>query len=83
MFDAKMCELPLNVEFMAKVNYCNLGSQLHQAGVRDNDLIKCKMLSVDSDNPRVLFMLGAGDLIVFCDTEHAQSSIVYYGLTHE
>jgi hypothetical protein len=79
MFDANMRQLPFKTDFFAKVHYCNIGCELYNLGVRDGQIVKCKMLSPDNENPRVLFKLKSGDHEVYSDTEYTESWVVYEG----
>lgn len=52
MFDANMRCLPKGLQFFCSVNWCN-DTILAKYGVKNGDIIRCKMLDESDHKPRV------------------------------
>lgn len=62
MFDANMKHLPKGLEFFAEVWDCEEDSVLYNEGIRVGDILLCTMLSIGSENPRIIVHLDHGNI---------------------
>lgn len=79
MFDANARGTPQGQIFFAEVDYCN-NKALHAFGITAGELLLCRMLSKNSDNPKVIITVGNKSLIIQNDDYEPDAYLVYAGL---
>lgn len=81
MFDANMRHLPAGVDFFAVVYSCGKESALHPLGIKTGDVILCKMLDDDPEDPQINIYIDNKVITYRCsnDEEFMAVWLVYAG----
>lgn len=79
MFDANLRFLPLGTEFFAEVYYCE-GSVLDKKlGLKQNDVIRCKIIDECDDHPNVEITHKGKTITVGYHEDFYEKLVVYAG----
>jgi len=77
MFDANAAHIPKGVEFFVDVYW--VSERLKDKGINKDDLILCKMLNNDNENPCVDMFIDGKFIAVCAHNDYCENWFVYAG----